>query len=270
MSACSGCPANPVPDGVEPVAGVVWALVSERAEPNRAWIAIVGDRTPGLLPQDAISSAVDDAAARLGCVPPEIRWVGTDVLDAQGPDLLAGAAAVWCAPGGPFRSLTGALEGIRWAREARVPFLGTCAGFQHAVIELARNVLGCSSAAHAEYEPTAEGELFIDELLCSLAGQVMHVELVDDELIGIYGTDHPVERYYCRFGLNPTWRQPLHDAGLLVAGVDESDGDTRVMRLAGHPFFVLTLFVPQTSSAPGRPHPLIVSYLRAALEGAPA
>ena len=32
------------------------------------------------------------------------------------------------------------LEGIRWAREGHVPFLGTCAGFQHAVIEIARNV----------------------------------------------------------------------------------------------------------------------------------
>ncbi len=86
-------------------------------------------------------------------------------------------------------------------------------------------------------------------------------------LIALYGTEHPVERYYCRFGLNPTWRSPLDAAGLRVAGIDESDGDTRVMRLAGHPFYVLTLFVPQTSSAPEKPHPLIVSYLRAALVG---
>ena len=232
---------------------------------------MVGDRTEGLAPQDAIRPAVADAAAGLGCDPPEIRWVGTDVLADEGPGLLSGAAAVWRVPGGPFLSLDGALAGIRWAREANVPFLGTCAGFQHAVIEFARNVLGRKDAGHAEYRPPEGTELFIDELLCSLVGQVMHVRLVDDDLIAAYGTEHPVERYYCRFGLNPRWRDALHEAGLRTAGVDEQDGETRVMRLAGHPFFVLTLFVPQTSSAPGRPHPLIASYLRAALVGvAPA
>jgi CTP synthase (UTP-ammonia lyase) len=34
------------------------------------------------------------------------------------------------------------------------------------------------------------------------------------------------------------------------------------MRLAGHPFY-LTLFVPQTSSLPERPHPLITAFLAA-------
>jgi CTP synthase (UTP-ammonia lyase) len=39
----------------------------------------------------------------------------------------------------------------------------------------------------------------------------------------------------------------------------------RLLRLAGHPFFVLTLFVPQTSSEAGAPHPLVSAHLRAAL-----
>jgi CTP synthase (UTP-ammonia lyase) len=91
------------------------------------------------------------------------------------------------------------------------------------------------------------------------------VEVLDPELRDLYGTSHPVERYYCRFGLNPAWRQPLHEAGLRVAGVDRLDGDVRLMRLAGHPFYVLTLFVPQTSSSPGAPHPLVTSFLRTAL-----
>lgn len=107
--------------------------------------------------------------------------------------------------------------------------------------------------------------MFIEELLCSLVGQTMEVEVVDAELFAVYGEGHPKERYYCRFGLNPKWRSPLEEAGLVVAGVDAEDSDVRVMRLVGHPFFFLTLFVPQTSSSPGRPHPLIVSLLRAAL-----
>ncbi len=126
-------------------------------------------------------------------------------------------------------------------------------------------MLGHRSAAHAEYGPAPDGDLFIEELLCSLVGETMEVDLVDSELVALYRDPHPKERYYCRFGLSPAWRVPLHEAGLLVAGVDAEDGDVRVMRLADHPYFVLTLFVPQTASYPGHPHPLITGLLRASL-----
>ncbi len=112
--------------------------------------------------------------------------------------------------------------------------------------------------------------LFIDELPCSLVGQTMHVSILDPELAALYGTAEPLERYYCRFGLNPTWRRALDDAGLRVAGVDRQDGDARVLRLAGRPFYVLTLFVPQTSSTAASPHPLVTAYVRAAVDAAPA
>jgi CTP synthase (UTP-ammonia lyase) len=36
------------------------------------------------------------------------------------------------------------------------------------------------------------------------------------------------------------------------------------MRLVHHPFFLLTLFVPQTASRPERPHPLVTGYVAAA------
>ena len=229
-------------------------------------IAVIGDRVSGFDPHDTIEASIEHAADALRVPVPAVRWLPTDELATHGADLLRDAAAVWCAPGGPFRSLEGALAGIQSARERGVPFLGTCAGFQHAVIEFARNVLNRPTASHAEYgDVGGDGELFIDELLCSLVGQTMQVEIVDDELARIYGTTRPTERYYCRFGVNPKWRQPLHDAGLRVAGVDTLDGDVRVMRLDRHPFYVLTLFVPQTSSAAGKPHPLIHRFVSVAV-----
>jgi CTP synthase (UTP-ammonia lyase) len=232
---------------------------------RRPWIAIIGDRIDGFEPQAAIPGAIDDAAKRISRPTPDIKWIGTEGLADEGPVSLEGASAVWCAPGAPFRSLLGTLVGIRWAREAGVPFLGTCAGFQYAVIEYARTVLGHERAAHAEHKTGEEDDLFIDELLCSVAGKTMEVDLVDAALCRIYGTAHAKERYYCRFGLNPKWRNAFNDSGPLIAGVDAEDGDVRLMRLLDHPFYVLTLFVPQTRSSPGNAHPLIQSYLRAAL-----
>lgn len=48
---------------------------------------------------------------------------------------------------------------IQWAREQQVPFLGTCAGFQFALIEYSRNVLQARNTAHAETDPTAPDPL---------------------------------------------------------------------------------------------------------------
>jgi CTP synthase (UTP-ammonia lyase) len=232
-------------------------------ENERRWIAIIGDRIEGFEPHDAIESSVEHAASALDVEAPQVRWFATDGLDGDAESSLNGAAAVWCAPGGPFRSMDGALDGIRWARTRDIPFIGTCAGFQHAVVEFARNVLGHATAGHAEYGES--GELFIDELLCSLVGLTMEVELVDDDLAGMYGTSTPTEKYYCRFGVNPRWQSQLHHGGLRIAGVDVRDRDVRVMRLDRHPFYVLTLFVPQTSSTAAHPHPLITGFLSAAL-----
>ena len=224
-------------------------------------IAVVGDRRSGSEAQDAIEPALAHAGAATG-IEAGVTWIDTPSLLDDWEGRLASFDAVWGAPGSPFLSLEGALAGIRWAREQGRPFLGTCAGFQHAVIEFARDVVG-ADACHAEYGE-AEGELFIQELLCSMAGHTMGVRLVDDELRSVYGGGEVSERYYCHFGLNPAYRDELEAAGLRVAGVDASDGDVRIMRLAGHPFFVLTLFVPQSSSSLNDPHPLIVAFLRAA------
>jgi CTP synthase (UTP-ammonia lyase) len=132
-----------------------------------------------------------------------------------------------------------------------------------AVIEIARHLVGVQDAQHAEYGAT-DGPLFIDELLCSLVGQTMTVRLVDAALRDAYGATEAREEYYCRFGLNERYVDDLGRAGLRVAGVDAADGTTRIMRLADHPFFCLTLFVPQTSSRPGSPHPLVSAHLAAA------
>jgi CTP synthase (UTP-ammonia lyase) len=233
-------------------------------------VAVIGDRVSGAAPQDAIAPALAHAAASLGLEAPTVRWVGTEQLERRDPGARLGEAdGIWCAPGSPYRSFTGALAGIRFARERGVPFIGTCAGFQHAVIEVARHLAGISTAEHEEYGREG-GDLMIHELLCSLVGQRLEV-LIDDPAIQVlYGADWADETYYCRFGLNPVYIAALEAAGLQVAGVDVEDGQPRIMCLDGHPFFVITLFVPQTSSSPGAPHPLVRGFLAAAARVEPA
>jgi CTP synthase (UTP-ammonia lyase) len=233
---------------------------------GKVTIAIVGDHDPSSVTHRATDASLDHAAAALG-LDLAHRWVPTPDLAEGARHALAGDAGVWIAPGSPYASMTGALAAIRLAREEGVPLIGTCGGFQHVVVEFARTVLGFEDAQHAEYDPYAS-TLFVTPLSCSLAGQTLRVRLeAGSRAAEAYGATEVEERYYCDFGLNPRHQALLHARGLRVAGADE-DGEARVVELRDHPFFVATLFVPQTGSAPGRPHPLVAAFVRAAAGGA--
>jgi CTP synthase (UTP-ammonia lyase) len=83
------------------------------------------------------------------------------------------------------------------------------------------------------------------------------------------GTLNPrVEPFYKKQAVilyHPAFQAVLHDGGLRVVGVDQ-DGEARIVELPDHPFFLATLFVPQLTSRPGHPHPLITAYLRVAMQ----
>ena len=91
-------------------------------------IAVLGDYDPDSRPHTSIRAALEHSAAQ-GGVGLDIQWFETDAI-ARGIEALRGFDGVWAGPGSPFRSLDGMLSGIRLAREERIPFLGTCAGFQ--------------------------------------------------------------------------------------------------------------------------------------------
>jgi CTP synthase (UTP-ammonia lyase) len=226
-------------------------------------VAIIGDFDNTYTPHVATNDALGHTAAGLD-VDLDFTWIATEQLEADLDGVLA-ADAMWCAPGSPYRSMTGALAALRHGREHGVPTLGTCGGCQHIILEYARNVLGFTDAEHAEYDPYAS-RLFVSELECSLVGRTMPVSLEPGSRAAtLYGTAAVREQYYCNFGLNPEHQRTLDEGGLRVVGFD-ADGEARVLELPEHPFYLATLFVPQTSSSPERPHPLITGFLKAALE----
>ena len=90
---------------------------------------------------------------RIAGGPCVLRWIGTARVSEQGAEeSLAAFDGIWGAPGSPFASAGGMLAAIAFARERDVPYLGTCAGFQYALIEFTRNVLGLLDADTAENE----------------------------------------------------------------------------------------------------------------------
>jgi len=227
-------------------------------------IGIIGDYNPEARTHQVTNAAIGHAAAALG-ITPLVEWIETTRLAQPASEVLGDFDALWCAPGSPYRYMQGALEGIRFARQSPRPFLGTCAGFQHVVIEFARNVLGFVDAQHAEYDPSAS-QLFVHQLACSLLGKTMTIVLNPaSHAYRIYARGEVMEQYYCQFGLNPAYQPLIEGGGLRIAGFD-TDGEARILELDDHPFFVATLFLPQLDSTAERPHPLIMAYLQSALE----
>lgn len=223
-------------------------------------LLMLGEYDPEAELHRATDAAISHAAAKLG-QPVRSTWVSTADISAS---QLTQADGLWVAPGSPYRNLQSALDAIRVARQSYLPCLGTCGGFQHMVLEFARNVLGFCDAAHAEYDPYAS-RLFINELACSLVGRTMDLSLqAESRVAAAYGTLTAREQYYCNFGVNADFVAMLDSDCLKMVGSD-SEGEARILEHRSHPFFVGTLFVPQISSRPGSPHPLVVAFLNAAV-----
>lgn len=224
-------------------------------------IALLGEFMPTFPPHVATNAAIDHARSSLG-VEVRAEWVSTEDID---DSLFERFAGIWVAPGFPYKNPEKTLWAIRYARENGVPCFGTCGGFQHVILEYARNVLGFKNAQHAGYDGEAP-DLFISKLACSLAGREMQLRfLPGSKVAAIYGSLTATEQYYCTFGVDPD-RVPLLSSGPLTISGSDSEGDVRVVELSGHPYFVATLFVPQARSTPEAPHPLVIAFVRAAGE----
>ena len=125
-------------------------------------------------------------------------------------------------------------------------------------------MLGIEDAEHEESAPSAP-TLLISKLPGSLVGKTQTVKILPGSLLHrAYGRDEATEQFACNYGFNPKFQDKIKGGRLTITGVDV-DGEVRAVEISDHPFYVATLFLPQISSGPGSPHPLIVAYLKAAL-----
>ena len=225
-------------------------------------LALIGDYNPDVIAHQAIPVALQQAADALGLTV-HFRWLETDTLSATSE--LQGFDGFWCVPASPYRDTDGALHAIRFAREQRRPFLGTCGGFQHAVLEYARNVLGWADAEHGELAPNAQRAV-IAPLSCALVEASDTVRLAAyTRIADAYGTLEIHEGYRCRYGINPDFASALLEGALIPCGHD-SAGDLRAVELLDHPFFVATLFQPERAALQGVTPPLAIALLKACQE----
>ena len=238
-------------------------------------IGILGDYDAQSPTLPAVEKSLQHAAAKLNQAL-EAEWISTpSLLEPGAPKKLESFDGIWAAPGSPYKSFDGMLKGIEFARRRDWPFLGTCGGFQYALIECARNVLGIKDADSAENNSGSKN-IVIYPVACAvpdrkkgapkLSGAIPEIRLRPGSYLqSYYSQDTVAEEFFCNFEVNPDYEWAAMEAGFPVVARGPK-GEIRAIESPTHRFYIATLFQPQLSSEEGKPHPLVLAFVQAAAD----
>ncbi len=249
-------------------------------------IAIVGKYT-GLL--DAYKS-LQEALTHGGIqnnVRVNLQWIDAEQLEIEGQSIdyiLSGVDAILVPGGFGERGSEGKIAAVKYAREKNIPYFGICFGMQMAVIETARHVAHLDGASSTEFadcaipliglmkqwhsmtEGTQTREINSDMGGTMRLGAYPAILTPNSMAADIYGTLEITERHRHRYEVNMNYRDALEKAGLLVTGISPDGLLPEIVERHDHPWFVAVQFHPELKSRPFEPHPLFVSFVKAALD----
>lgn len=205
----------------------------------------------------------------------KLEYINSEkITDKNVADKLGNLSGILVAPGFGHRGLEGKIVAVRYARENGVPFFGICLGMQCSVIEYARNVLGLCEASSTETAPTKDPVIDImeDQKGITEKGGTMRLGAYPCHLeqgsraFEAYKTDNISERHRHRYEFNNRYKEVLEQAGLVATGTNPETGLVEIVEIPTHPWFVGVQYHPEYKSTVQNPHPLFVSFVRAALE----
>lgn len=213
-----------------------------------------------------------------------VKWIDSELLEKGDPDTYLSEVSAVLVPGGfGERGTEGKLAAIRYAREHNVPFLGICFGMQMAVIETMRNVAGIKTAGTTEFGKACEPVVgLMTEWDKDGAKQIRHKDgdlggtmrlgayesaLDKDSLVSkIYGGNKISERHRHRYEVNMKYEEQLKQAGMVISGKSPDGRLPEIVERPDHPWFIGVQFHPELKSKPFAPHPLFVSFVKAAID----
>ena len=181
---------------------------------------------------------------------------------------------VLVAPGFGERGIEGKIEAVRYVRENKIPFFGICLGMQMAVIEYSRNVLGLHQANSSEMDdktPFPVIDLMETQKQVTEKGGTMRLGswkcdlLEDSKVAAVYNETSIMERHRHRYEFNNDFKQQIENSGMKATGFNPDTGLVEIVEIPNHPWFIGVQYHPEYKSTVANPHPLFLSFVRAAL-----
>ncbi len=253
-----------------------------------ARIAIVGKYIDLKESYKSLNEALIHGAAAHG-VRLQLDYVDSEDVEKEGGEALIEGADGILVPGGfGQRGIEGKIKAIRYAREARIPFLGICLGMQLATVEFSRNVAGLESAHSMEFDKNTphpviylmrewfdyQSNAIIRRSEESEYGGTMRLGAYPCILepgsfaAAAYETVEISERHRHRYEFNNEYREVLARHGMVFTGLSPDKNLVEVIELPDHPWFLGCQFHPEFKSRPMEPHPLFKAFAGKALEEA--
>lgn len=204
-----------------------------------------------------------------------IEWIHSEKLhDENIAYRLKDLDGILVAPGFGSRGIDGKILAIQYARENDIPFFGICLGMQCAVIEFARNVLNLKDAHTTEIDQQTKNpviDIMDSQKVLTNKGGTMRLgaydcELTKDSKIAeAYGSLKISERHRHRYEFNNAYLDEIEKHGMKAVGKNPDSGLVEVVEIPDHIWFVATQFHPEYKSTVERPHPLFISFVKAAV-----
>ena len=204
-----------------------------------------------------------------------IHWIHSSEMEGENiKNQLSKMDGIIVAPGFGSRAVEGKISAVKFARENQVPFLGICLGMQCAVIEFARNVIGFKEAHSTEINSDTSYPVISmmeeQKELKNLGGTMRlgaydcHVEK-DSLLHKIYENDVISERHRHRYEFNNKYMKDFEENGVVFSGKNKANNLMETIEIPDHPWFIGVQYHPEYKSRVVNPHPLFVSFIKAAL-----
>ncbi|MDH5599297.1 MAG: CTP synthase, partial [Cyclobacteriaceae bacterium] len=204
-----------------------------------------------------------------------IKWIHSEEVNENNvEETLSKTHGILVAPGFGERGIEGKILAAKYARENKIPFFGICLGMQCAVVEFARNVLGLKDAASKEINQKTKNpviDLMEEQKKVTNKGGTMRLGKYPCKLkkgskaAAIYNSTSIEERHRHRFEFNNKYLKDFEDNGMIASGINPDSGLVEIVELKKHPWYIGTQYHPELKSRVLDPHPLFVSFVKAAI-----
>ena len=207
----------------------------------------------------------------------KIHFVNSEEITAENvASKLEGMAGIVVCPGFGSRGIEGKIIAAEYGRTHDVPTFGICLGMQMMVIEFARNVLGYKDANSAEMDektPHNVIDIMEEQKNITQKGGTMRLGAYECDLVKgsrtyeAYGKDTLIkERHRHRYEFNNAYKDEYESNGMKCVGINPASNLVEIVEIPEKKWYIGTQFHPEYSSTVLHPHPLFMSFIKAAIE----